>query len=208
MKRLQVISIRILACLLAIGIVDAENVLKSVALPTGEGAIVGAAFSPDSSRLALIRHLPAAGASIARRVIQVVEPRSGQEVAHADVPGAEPSMGSDSHFIKYSPDGRYLLLAKRGSDVLSIIDATTLRGVRRLVLHPETDGRVLLGPRRRHFRGIVSLTSSLHADRFGVLTYDTEQDNEVFVGSFTSGKIIQRWSLGEGRIITQLGQTS
>jgi hypothetical protein len=139
--------------------------------------------------------------------MQIVELRSGQEIAHADVLDAEPpDLPANAHFITYSSDGRYFLLATRGSDVLWIIDATTLQALKRIALHPEADSRRSLGQGHRDFRGVVSLASSSKADLFGVLAHDELQDNEVFVGSFSSGQITKGWSLGKGRAATQLGQ--
>ena len=34
------------------------------------------------------------------------------------------------------------------------------------------------------------------------------QGEEVFIGSFSSGQIVKSWSLGKGRMATQLGQVS
>jgi hypothetical protein len=100
------------------------------------------------------------------------------------------------------------LLATKGSDVLSIIDATTLKILKRIALHPEANSRISLGQGHRYFRGVVSLAVSSKGNVFGVLTHDELQGNEAFVGSFSSGKIIKSWSLGKGRTATQLGQTS
>jgi WD40 repeat protein len=182
--------------------------MKPVALPSAEGKLVGAAFSPDSSRLAIVRNVAAPGTSGQRHVLQIVELKSGQEAAHADVLDTEPAdLARSAHLIEYSPDGRYLLLATKGSDVLSIIDAITLKTLKRIALHPEEDSRMSLGQRHRYFRGVVSLAGS-RGDVFGVLTHDELQGNEVFVGLFSSGQIIKGWSLGKGRTATQLGQTS
>lgn len=209
MKRRRMLWPGILACLFAVGTASTANVMKSVALPSAEGKLVGAAFSPDSSRLAAIRKLAESGASGKRHVLQIVDLKSGQVVAHADVLDAEPAdLETSAHLIEYSPDGRYLLLATKGSDVLSIIDAATLQTLRSIVLHPQADARMSLGQGHRYFRGVVSLAGSANGDVFGVLTHDELQGNEVFVGSFSSGKIIKGWSLGKGRTATQLGQTS
>jgi hypothetical protein len=61
---------------------------------------------------------------------------------------------------------------------------------------------------KRYFRGVISLTASAKGNVFGVLTHDELQGNEAFVGSFSSGQIIKAWSLGKGRVASQLGQTS
>jgi hypothetical protein len=204
MKRLGVVWPVILACLFAVRTVSAANVMKLVALPAAEGRLVGAAFSPDSSRLAVVRNI--AGQ---QNVLQIVDLKSGQEVAHANVLDTERAdLATSAHFVEYSPDGHYLLLATKGSDVLSIIDANTLRTLKRIALHPEQDSRIALGQGHRYFRGVISLAGSARGDVFGVLTHDELEGNEVFVGSFSSGQIIKSWSLGKGRTATQLGQTS
>lgn len=204
MKRLGVVWSGILACLFAFRMASAENVMKPIALPAAEGKLVGAAFSPDSRRLAVIRNI--AGQ---QNVLQIVDLKSGQEVAHANVLDTERAdLATSAHFVEYSPDEHYLLLATKGSDVLSIIDANTLRTLKRIALHPEEDSRTALGRGHRYFRGVISLAGSARGDVFGVLTHDELQGNEVFVGLFPSGQIIKSWSLGKGRTATQLGQTS
>lgn len=209
MKRPGMLWFGVLACLFTVKITSAASVIKAVALPSTEGSVAGAAFSPDSSRLAIMRNVVVPGSSSPRHVMQIVELRSGHEVAHADVLSAEPTdLATNAHMIAYSPDGRYLLLATKGSDVLSIIDATTLQPLKRIALHPEAESRTSLGQGHRYFRGVVSLASSAKGDVFGVLTHDELQGNEAFVGSFSSGQIIKGWSLGKGRTATQLGQTS
>jgi WD40 repeat protein len=210
MKRLDMVWLAIVACFFAVRLASATTVMKSVSLPNSEGAIVGAAFSPDSSRLALLSDLQVADGSAPRHVIKIVELGSVKVIAHADVLSGEPAdLATNAHLIAYSPDGRYLLLATKGSDVLSIVDAATLQDLKRVALHPEADSRILLGGQgHRYFRGIMSLASSPRADVFGVLTHDELQGNEVFLGSFSSGQIIKNWSLGRGRAATQLGQIS
>lgn len=199
----------VLGCLLSAQAANAASVVKPVALPSAEGSIVGAAFSPDSSRLAIMRNVVVSDARSQRHVLQVVELRSGREVARGDVLNAEPAdLATNAHLIMYSPDGHYLLLATRGSEVLSIVDATTLQPLKRVALHPEADSRVSLGPGHRYFRGVVSLSTSAKDDMFGVLTHDELQGNEAFIGSFSSGQVIRGWRLGKGRTATQLGQVS
>ena len=207
MKPMRVVWLGILACLFAVQTASATNVMKTVDLPSVEGRVVGAAFSPDSSRLAVIESIAGPGTSGQRDTLQIVELKSRHEVAHADILDTEPADLASTHFIEYSPDGRYLLLATRGSDVLSILDATTLQILKRIPLHPAEDSRIPLT--RHYFRGVVSLTDSTRGDVFGVLTHDEAQgSNEVFVGTFSSGQITNGWSLGKGRMATQLGETS
>lgn len=209
MKLLGSVWSVILTCLFVVQMASATNVIKPVALPFAEGKLVGAAFSPDSSRLAIVRAVAASGTSRLQHILQIIELKSGQEVAHVEILDTEPAdFATNEHLIDYSSDGRYLLLATKGSDVLTIIDATTLRTSKQVALHPEADSRMSLGQGHRYFRGVVSVTASSKGNVFGVLTHDELQGNEAFVGSFSSGQIIKGWSLGKGRVATQLGQTS
>jgi hypothetical protein len=73
MKRLRAIPSALAACILVVEAAGAADVLQPVALPTAERAIVGAAFSPDSSRLALGRKVPIAGTPRARDIRQIFE---------------------------------------------------------------------------------------------------------------------------------------
>ncbi len=198
----------IIACLFFFQIGRMGVVMKPAALPNAEGVIVEAAFSPDSRRLAVIRTVRVTGAPV-RRVMQIVELQSGKEITKADVLNSEsPNLWSSEHFISYSPDGRSLLLATEGSDVLSIIDATPLHGVKEVALHPEASARVTLVEGHWWFRAVVSLASSSHGDLFGVLTHDERGVNEMFIGSFSSGRIIKSWSLGKGGAAPELGMIS
>lgn len=52
------------------------------------------------------------------------------------------------------------------------------------------------------------MSVSARGNVFGVLTHDEMQGEEVFIGSFSSGQIVKSWSLGKGRMATQLGQVS
>jgi hypothetical protein len=203
MKRLRAISSGLAACILVVEAAGAADVLKPVALPTAEGRIEGASFSPDSSRLALVRRVPVAGTPRPRNVLQIVEIGSGRELAHADVL-ATPSMW-ERICVEYSPDGRYLLLAAQFTDVLSIIDASTLRSVKEIFLHPEARKAMAPG---KYAKGVIGLASSSRGYVFGVLTHDEVQDNEVFVGSFSSGRILRRWTLGAGPALGEFGAIS
>ena len=208
MKHLATIWSGLLVCSCVVPMASAANVLKPVSLPFADGKLVGASFSPDSSRLAIIRTVAAPGGG-QRHVLQIVEMKSGLELTEADVLTDEPvDLAMNAHLISYSSDGRYLLVAARGSDVLSILDAATLRTLKRVALHPETDSRITLGEGHRYFRGVISLTASAKGNVFGVLTHDELQGNEAFVGSFSSGQSIKGWSLGKGRVASQLRQTS
>ena len=146
MKQLGVVWAGVIVCLFAVQMASATNVMKSIALPVAEGKIVGAAFSPDSSRLAVVRNVVVPGTSGQRHVLQIVDLKSGRELAHADVlKGEAASLASGAHFIVYSPDGRYLLLATRGSDVLSILDVRSLQTLKRFALYPEAESCMSLG---------------------------------------------------------------
>jgi len=211
MKSVRAVLFGVITCLSAIRVANAVSgsAMKPVALPLAEGTVAGAAFSPDSSYLAVIRHAAVPGASAQRHILQIVNLKSGQETAHAEVLNGEVAdPASTAHFIAYSADGHYLLLATKGSDVLSILDAAKLQTVKRFALHPEAESRTSLGERHRYFRGVVSLAVAPEAGIFAVVTHDELQDNEVFIGSFSSEQIVKSWSLGRGRTATQLGQIS
>jgi len=208
-KKQRVVFFAILVYLAALHVANAASIMKSVALPPAEGAIVGAAFSPDSGRLAVIRHLVVPATSGHRLIIQIVDLKSRQELAHADVLKDEAAeLASSTHYIAYSADGRHLLLATKGSDLLSILDAGDLQTEKRIALRPEADSRTRLEGGPRYFKGVVSLAVASKVGTFGVVTHDVLQGNEVFVGSFALGQIIRSWSLGRGRVATQLGQIS
>lgn len=209
MKRLGVAWIGLIACLLGVQVSSAANVMKMIPLPSIEGRVVGAAFSPDSRELAVIGDVAAPGAPQQQRhVLQIVELKTTQVVTHADILEAGSGPAANTYFIGYSTDGRYLLLAARGSDALSIVDAGTLQTRKRIELHPVEDSRKSIEQENRYFRGIISIAGSAEGDSFAVLTHDELQGNEIFVGSFSSGQITKSWSLGRGRTATQLGQAS
>jgi hypothetical protein len=209
MKRLKAVRSEILVYIFAAQMASASVVMKQVALPSAEGSVVASAFSPESNRVAVLRKVAVPNAVAPQYAMQIVELASRREVTHAEVlNGERPDLATSAHFVMYSPDGRYLLLATRGSDVLSIFDASTLQPRKRIALHPETDARTPLGQGHRYFSGVVSLAGSSKGDSFGVLTHDELQGNEAFVGSFSSGQITRGWSLGKGRTATQLGQVS
>jgi WD40 repeat protein len=208
MKYIGMVLTGALACLLGVSVGDATDIISPVTLP-GEGTIVGSAFSPHNSRLAVMRNVAIPGASARRHVLQIIELESRREIVHADVLEDEASnLASNMHFVEYSSDGRYLLLATKGSDILSIIDAASLKTIRQIALHPDVQSRTSLGETHLYFRGVVSVAVSSEGGSFGALTHDELKDNEVFLGSFSSGKIIQSWGLGRGRTATELGQTS
>jgi WD40 repeat protein len=197
----------VLACQVAHGAV----MLKAVTLPSAEGTIVGTGFSPDSSRIAIVRYIFDRDTSAARYTIQIVDLKSGHEVLQTGLPNEDSSYTAASpHFIMYSSDGRYLLLATTGSDVLLILDTIKLQVLTRIVLYPETHNRRRLsGEGNRNFQGAVRVAVASNAELFGVLTHDGQADvNEIFIGSFSSRQIIRSWILGYGRAQTELGQTS
>ena len=209
MTSLKVIRYGILGCVVAVRMASAAVVIKQVTLPNAEGTVVAFAFSPDSNRVAVLRKIAVPNAGTPQYVMQIVELASGQEATHAEVlNGERPDLATKAHFVMYSPDGRSLLLATRGSDVLSIIDSNTLQPRKRIALHSEADARTPLGQGHRYFSGVVSLAGSSKGDSFGVLTHDELQGNEAFIGSFSTGQITRGWNLGKGRTATQLGQVS
>lgn len=209
MTSVEVVRYGILGCIFAVRIASSAVIMKHVALPSAEGSVVASAFSPDSNRIAVLRKVAVPNAAAPQYAIQIVELASGQEVTRAEVlNGEHPELATNAHFVIYSPDGRFLLLATRGSDVLSTIDSSTLQPRKRIALHPEADVRTPLGQGRRYFSGVVSLAGSSKGDSFGVLTHGELQGSEAFIGSFASGQITKSWNLGKGRTATQLGQVS
>jgi hypothetical protein len=208
MKRLTLVWPVISILLISLTMLYARDIMAPVALPVASESIVGAGFSPDSSRLAVVTNATVRGTSNPRHVLQVVDLNSRRVVREADVLKTEPvDLANNAHWISYSPDGRYLLLATYGSDVLSILDATSLQILSRIALHPSADLRRLLGGERHYFRGVVSLSRSSRGDLFGVLTHDELDGNEVFICSYSSREIKQHWELGSRRTATQLGET-
>lgn len=209
MTSLKVIRYGILGSIVAGRMASAAVVMKQIALPNAEGSVVASAFSPDSNRVAVLRKVAVPDAGTPQYVMQIVELASGREATHAEVLNGERlDLATNAHFVTYSPDGRSLLLATRGSDVLSIIDSSTLQPRKRIILHPEADARTPLGQGHRYFSGVVSVAGSSKGDSFGVLTHDELQGNEAFIGSFSSGQITKSWNLGKGRTTTQLGLVS
>jgi hypothetical protein len=199
-----------LALVFASQLARGDAMLKPMSLPSAEGTVVGTGFSPDSSRVAVVRYVTSQGASNGRHTIQTEDLQSGREISQADLPDEGSSYTATSaHFVAYSFDGRYILVASTGSDVLSIVDPIKLQILRRIVLHPETEPRrPLPNGGSRNFRGIVSLSVASNANVFGVLTHDGLGMNEIFTGSISSGQIIASWSLGHGRTSAEMGRTS
>ena len=111
MKNLRAVLFGAVTCLSFIGVAQiavahAASIMKSVTLPAAEGDVVGAAFSPDSSRLAVIRHV-VPGTSGQGRIMHIVQLKSGQEISHAEVlNGVAADVASSAHFIRYSSGGR------------------------------------------------------------------------------------------------------
>jgi hypothetical protein len=128
MKPPATVWLGLLICLFAPEAATAAA-LKQVALPSAEGWLAGAAFSPDSSHLAVVRNIASTGISASRRVLQIVELKTGQEAAHAEVLNGE--QWDPRVHIEYSPDGKLLLLVANLSDVLWILDAATFQTMKR-----------------------------------------------------------------------------
>lgn len=193
----------VLGCLLACR--TGAAVLRPVDLPPRAGKVVGAAFSPDSRHLVIIRDQSIAES---HHTLEIIGLASGDE-QHADVLKDERlAISGSRHFIDYSPDGRYLVLATVGSDVLSIIDTASLRCLHEVSLHPVPDSRVSLSQGHRHFRGVISVTASSSANVFGVLSHDDELGNEIFICSFPSGQVVKTWEVGDFRVAGPLGFVS
>jgi len=211
MRRCRAILQGALVFALAGQLVHAAVMLKTVSLPSAEGIIVGTAFSPDSSRIAIVRYVTGRGTSSTLHTIQIVDLKTSREVSQADIANGETvDLARRPHFLRYTPDGRYLLLATSGSDVLFMLDAVDLQIAKRIVLHPKAGQRKSLsGEGHLFFKGVVSLAVASNAQVFGVLTHDEDmKENEIFIGSFSSGQIIKNWSLGQGGILTELGESS
>lgn len=198
--------ISIVGCISSMLLANAGEI-KSVPLPPDEGAVViGAAFSPDSSQLALIRKAISPDKSSQHHILQIMELRSRQELSHVGIFKGDPeSPASNTDLVTYSADGQYLLVATKGSDVLLILDASTLREIKRFDLRPEAKSRNSLG-KHLYFSGVIDIAAAAKADIFCVLTHDELKGNEVIVGSFLSGRIMNQWSLGRGRAATPLGE--
>jgi hypothetical protein len=78
-----------ITCLSAMRVANEAGAIRPVALPRAEGAVVAAAFSPDSGRLANIRHVAVPGASRQRHVLQIVDLKSRHEASNAEVLNGE-----------------------------------------------------------------------------------------------------------------------
>jgi hypothetical protein len=199
----------VLACQLAQVAAQAATKLQLVPLPDAQGTIVGTAFSPDSSQIAILRHFNGPSTSGARHTIQVVDLKSGHEVSQGELPnGSSSDTIMSTHFLVYSFDGRRLLLGASGTDDLLILDTVNLQVSNRVALHPEKQLRRSLSEGNRYFQGIVSVAVALNADVFGALTHDEQGINEIFVGSLSSGQISNSWGLGHGPTFGALGRTS
>jgi WD40 repeat protein len=198
----------LVGCLVIVGRLSLASQMKQVNLPLSDGTTLGAAFSPDSSRIALITNVVGAETR-QRHILQVIELKSNHEIGRTDILADEPAnLSTNAHLIGFSSDGRYLLLATQGSDVLLILDSATLDIVHRISLHPNTDARTGLEPGHPNFRGIVSISCSAKGNVFGLLTHDELEGEEVFIGSFSSEQIVSSWNLGKGRMGTELGKVS
>jgi hypothetical protein len=200
----------ILTLMCGCGLAQGAVTLKSVPLPSSGGAIGAMAFSPDSRRLAIFRHLNGQNASGERDTVQVLDINNENVVSQSDLAAPEwANTALSTRFLKYSFDGRYLLVATSGRDVLLILDAVSLRVANRVVLHPENQHRhSRFQEGNRHFQGIVSIAVASNADVFGVLTHDEQGVNEIFLGTLSSGQIGKSWGLEHGPTFGALGQTS
>lgn len=207
MKNLRAVLFAVSVCLLATHLALASTTLDPVAISPADGRVVAAAFSPDSRHLAVVRSVNLPAASTRRLTLQLMDLRSGMEVSSAEVPHGEAAeLSFGQHFISYSSDGQHLLIATEGSDNLSVIDANTLATVKQFALHAATDSHSIGG--HNGFKGVVSLSIAANSDVFGVMRHDESGEDEVFIGTFSSGAIVKSWSLGRLRAATQLGETA
>ncbi len=179
--------------------------LESVAFEPG-GKVLGGAFSPDSKSLAIVVHLKNSETQFVLRTIDLTSMVPSAVTASFS---ERVELSASVHLLQYSFDGRYLLLATRGSDEIEIVEAATLHPIKRVLLHPQLDARTTNGFGHRHFFGVVSmLATSPNRNLFALLTHDELRGDEVFVGSFSSNEIVSTWPLGTRRAETSLGQVS
>lgn len=207
MKNLRAVLSVVFVCLLAIHPVIADTTLDPVAISPAVGRVIAAAFSPDSRHLAVVRSVGIPASSGHRLSLQLMDLRSGKEISSAEIPHGEAAeLAFEQHFLSYSSDGLHLLFATEGSDVLSVIDANTLATLKQFALHFATDPRLVAG--HRAFRGVVSVSVAANSDVFGVMRHDETGEDEVILGTFSSGTIVKGWKLGHVRAATQLGETA
>jgi hypothetical protein len=193
-----------LGFMLCLNLIYAEDAIKSAPLPSAEGTVVGATFSPDSTCIAIIRHI---AGSKQRNTLQVVELGSGREVAQTNVLSEESaSLGLKPHWISYSHDGKFLLLATKGSNIVLILDSKKLSESKRIALDSRLEKRnSLAGEDKRFFNGIVKLAVASNGDKFAALTHDELGNNAIVLGSITSGEILGKlYELGH-RLAQTLG---
>ena len=194
--------------LLAGQTIVAATVMHSAPLQLTNGEPVGAAFSRKGGLLAVIT-CAASDGTREQYVLQTIDLNSQRILAHTDISEAiDSDQPGNAQFIDYSADGRYLVVASRGSDVLSIIDANSLRILKRVALNPRANSILTTGQAHRYFRGIISLATSSHADMLAALIHAETSDDEICFVSFSSAKVTNRWTLGKERASTQLGQIS
>lgn len=182
----------------------ASGSLKRVALPLSQGKVLGMALGPEG-RVAILTYAPESTIAPPRYTIDIIDLRKGQEISRAGITLSDPAdLLAKPHLLKYSGDGRYVIIGTAGSDTLDIIDATRPQSKIRITLHQQSESRRSLS-KGRYFRGIVTVAVAPKGPLFGVLTHDELDGNEIFVGSFDLGRITKSWNIGRGRTSTQLG---
>ena len=96
MRRLTLIRFGILGWIFAVRMATASVEIKQITLPSAEGSVVASAFSPDSSRIAVLRKVGVPNAVAPQYAMQIVELASGQEVTHGEVlNGGTPRVGDE-----------------------------------------------------------------------------------------------------------------
>src|SRR5579884_1232511 len=174
-----------------------------VSLDVAEPGVLGAAFSPNSHQLAFVVRKSDSAPESAMYVLRAIELPSMKTVAESEI---GPTAGEKNFRLQYSSGGRYLLIGAEGTDTVSIRDGKTLQSLHEILLHTENRSRQLLGS--HYIKGVVSIAAARNNDIFGVLTGAAPAGpSDVFVGSFGSGRIVQRFSLGEGGSADFLGKT-
>ncbi|MDR3763653.1 MAG: hypothetical protein P4M01_06100 [Acidobacteriota bacterium] len=202
----------ILTCLLLVAATSLaqQKQLEPVALPPAPGRVIATAFSPDSRSVALVRSVSEESAENAKSAppvhltLQVMNLATAEETAKTSIPNrVERGEAFQRHFLYYSADGKRLLYATEGSDQITILDAETFLVVRQFSLKP---GKAK--PAAEGFHGIAMIAPAAHANVFGILRHDEGGEDEVLIGSFDSGEILQSWPVGRVRVATPLGETS
>jgi WD40 repeat protein len=183
--------------------------LETHSLPGAEGEIVGANFSPDGRRLAVVRHMRTGEVPV--HTVQILTLPDVREIARKSFIDGDPAdLSTGPHLLRYSPDGRQLVLAAVGSELLLFLNAATLEESGRVWIHDDGEGHDIL-PRNgvrahRYFHGVVDVATASQSGVFGVLT--SAGDGEVSLYSFASMRMVQRWTTGPDSLSYWASHTS